>query len=302
VSPCRRRARRVIGMGLLIPGLLLAPHGPSAAEAPTKPAAKLPDPKTKTTAKDGAASTGAGDPCVHIVRSGDSVSRLATRYRVPRQRLIDANHLTKPDALRVGQRLIIPSCDPTRARAEAAAAKPVMQPDGSVVALVGPRRIPTRLYLNVPDFAEQGVEFAWPLMGPVISAMGARRRVWHAGIDIQADLGTPVYAAAPGDVYFSGSAPGYGRVIKIEHTNGFMSIYAHNLQNLVNVGDRVEAGAVIATVGKSKGAVTTHLHFEIRREGMAYNPLFLLPRRDVVVARSDEEMPQAAPSEDDEDE
>ena len=298
MSPCRRRARRAIGVSLLIPGLLLAPQGAPAADAPTKPVAKLlPDPKTQAASKNGA-----GDPCVHTVRSGDSVSRLATRYRVPRQRIIDANHLAKPEALRVGQRLIIPGCDPARAGAEAIATRPVAQADGSVVALVGPRRIPTRLYLNVPDFSEQGVEFAWPLMGPVISAMGARKRVWHAGIDIQADLGTPVYAAAPGDVYFSGSAPGYGRVVKIEHMNGFTSVYAHNLQNLVNAGDRVEAGAVIATVGKSKGAVTTHLHFEIRRENMAYNPLFLLPRRDIAVARSDEEMPQAAPSEDDEDE
>src|SRR4029450_3436830 len=135
---------------------------------------------------------------------GASRSAPPPRYRVPRQRFIDANHLTKPDALHVGQRLIIPGCDPTRARAEAAAAKPVMQPDGSVVALVGPRRIPTRLYLNVPDFAEQGVEFAWPLMGPVISAMGARRRVWHAGIDIQADLGPPAFHAPRGAGRFGG--------------------------------------------------------------------------------------------------
>jgi len=300
VTPCRRGTRRAIGLGLLlIPGLLLVPHGAQAADAPAKPATKRPDPKT---AKVGSPAPAAADPCVYIVRSGDSVSKIAARQRVPRQRIIDANHLTKPEALRVGQRLIIPGCDPTRAGAEAVATKPVPQADGSVVALVGPRRIPTRLYLNIPELGDQGVEFAWPLLGPVISAMGARRRVWHAGIDIQADLGTPIYAAASGDVYFSGSAPGYGRVIKIEHSNGFMSIYAHNLENLVNAGDRVEAGAVIATVGKSKGAVTTHLHFEIRRDGMAYNPLFLLPRRDVAVARSDEEMPQGAPSEDDEDE
>ena len=299
MTPCRRGARRAIGLGLLIPGLLLVPHGAQAADAPVKPATKQPDPKT---AKIGAPASAAADPCVYIVRSGDSVSKIAARQRVPRQRIIDANQLTKPEDLRVGRRLIIPGCDPTRARAEAVATKPLLQADGSVVALVGPRRIPTRLYLNVPELGDQGVEFAWPLLGPVISAMGARKRVWHAGIDIQADLGTPVYAAAPGDVYFSGSAPGYGRVVKIEHSNGFMSIYAHNLENFVNAGDRVEAGAVIATVGKNKGAVTTHLHFEIRRDGMAYNPLVLLPRRGVAVAHSDEEMTQAAPSEDDEDE
>lgn len=297
MTPCRRRARRAIGLGLLVPGLILVPPGAQAADAAATPATKPPAPKSAK----GSATAAAEAPCVYVVRSGDSLSKIAARQRVPRQRIIDTNHLAKPEALRVGQRLIIPGCDPTRARAEAVATKPVVQADGSVVALVGPRRIATRLYLNVPDLGDQGVEFTWPVLGPVISAMGARRRVWHAGIDIQADLGTPIYAAAPGDVYFSGSAPGYGRVIKIEHLNGFISVYAHNLENLVNVGDRVDAGAVIATVGKNKGAVTTHLHFEIRRDGMAYNPLSLLPRRDVAVASS-EEMPQGAPAEDDEDE
>src|SRR4030095_12624607 len=147
------------------------------------------------------------------------------------------------------QRLGIPGCD--RGRAEVALAAPLPQPDGSVLALVGPRRIPTRCFMGVPEFADQAVEFVWAVMGAVMSGMGPRRRVWHAGIDIRAEIGTPVYAAAPGSVCFSGSARGYGQAVKIEHTNGFMSIYAHNLQNLVNVGDRVEAGTVIATVGRS---------------------------------------------------
>jgi murein DD-endopeptidase MepM/ murein hydrolase activator NlpD len=219
------------------------------------------------------------------------VSRLAVRYRVPRQRIIDANKLERPEALRVGQRLSIPGCDRTAAAAaggtQRVARTPIAGPDGAVLVLVGPQRIPTRLYMAVPEFAEQGVEFSWPVHGAVLSGMGPRRRVWHAGIDIRADIGTLVYAAAPGGVYFSGSAKGYGRVVKIEHINGFMSIYAHNLHNLVNVGDRVEAGAVIATVGRSR-ASTTHLHFEIRREGLVYNPLFLLPRRDAVVAHTEE--------------
>ena len=113
MTPCRRGARRAIGLGLLIPGLLLVPHGAQAADAPAKPATKQPDPKT---AKIGAPASAATDPCVYIVRSGDSVSKIAARQRVPRQRIIDANQLTKPEALRVGRRLIIPGCDPTRAR------------------------------------------------------------------------------------------------------------------------------------------------------------------------------------------
>jgi murein DD-endopeptidase MepM/ murein hydrolase activator NlpD len=279
----------MLGVGLLLPGLLLSPPPGQAADTASKPAAKRPK----------AGTAPAAEPCVHVVRSGESVSRIASRYRVPRQRIIDANRLARPEAIRVGQRLVVPGCDPARAGALVAIAPPVAQPDGSVLAVVGPRRIPTRLFMSVPEFAaDETVEFVWPVMGDVVSAMGPRRRVWHAGIDIRAEIGTPVYAAAPGSVYFSGTARGYGRVIKIEHTNGFMSIYAHNLQNLVNTGERVETGMTIATVGRSRS--TPHLHFEIRRDGVAYNPLFLLPRRDAVLARV-EEMPDAA-DEDDENE
>jgi murein DD-endopeptidase MepM/ murein hydrolase activator NlpD len=285
-----RRARRAVGVGLLLPGLLVMPQGGHAADPTTKPA---PKPAVKKPE----------EPCVDVVRSGDSVSRLAIRYRVPRQRIIDTNKLERPEALRVGQRLVIPGCDRTAVAAAGGtatmASTPRPGPDGAVLVLVGPRRVPTRLYMSVPEFADQGLEFTWPVIGPVLSGMGPRRRVWHAGIDIRAEIGTPVYAAAPGSVYFSGIARGYGRVVKIEHANGFMSIYAHNLQNLLNVGDRVEAGAVIATVGRSRGS-NNHLHFEIRRDDLVYNPLFLLPRRDVVVAHA-EEM-QGAPEEDDEDE
>jgi murein DD-endopeptidase MepM/ murein hydrolase activator NlpD len=291
------RARRAVGVGLLLPGLLVMPqtgHAAGPAKPATKPAAK-PQP---------VAAKRPDEPCLHVVRSGESVSRLATRYRVPRQRIIDANKLERPEALRVGQKLVIPGCDRAAVAAaggtEAMAAMPKPGPDGAVLVLVGPRRIPTRLYMSVPEFADQSVEFSWPVIGPVLSAMGPRRRVWHAGIDIGADLGTPIYAAAPGSVYFSGTARGYGRVVKIEHENGFMSIYAHNLQNLVNVGERVEAGAVIATVGRSRAA-NHHVHFEIRREGLVYNPLFLLPRRDVTFASADE-MPPPPHDEDDEDE
>src|SRR5262249_11596820 len=92
--------------------------------------------------------------------------------------------------------------------------------------------------------------------------------------------GRSVLAAAAGSVAFSGWAPYYGRVIKIQHLNGFVTVYAHNSENLVQVGDQVGTGAVIATVGRSGRASGDHLHFEVRRDGMAFNPLYLLESRD----------------------
>ena len=100
-------------------------------------------------------------------------------------------------------------------------------------------------------------------------------------MDIKAEIGTPILAAAPGVVISSGQERAYGRIIRIEHDSGFVTVYAHNLENLVEVGDRVTGGTIIATVGRSGRATAPHLHFEVRHEGMVYNPLHLLPAREV---------------------
>ena len=71
--------------------------------------------------------------------------------------------------------------------------------------------------------------------------------------------------------------PRYGRVVKIEHDGGFVTVYAHNEENLVEAGTRVGAGDPIATIGRTGRATAHHLHFEIRRDGSVYNPLYLLP-------------------------
>jgi len=66
-------------------------------------------------------------------------------------------------------------------------------------------------------------------------------------------------------------------VVRIEHDQGFVTVYAHNDENLVAVGDHVSAGDKIATVGRTGRATAEHVHFEIRYEGRVYNPLYLLP-------------------------
>jgi len=282
-------------MGLLLPGLLLAPGPSSHAELPSRTPQKRPLPKEhkRVESRPG--------PCVHVVQSGDSVSRIAARYRVSRQAIIEINVLARPGALKLGQRLDIPGCAGTRGAAGSELAAAVPGVDKMLLASVGPRRVPTRLFLGVPEFDGRSIDFAWPIMGPVLSGFGRRRSGWHAGIDIRAEVGTPILAAAPGTVYFSGWQRSYGRLIKVEHDNGFVTLYAHNLQNFVEAGDRVEAGTVIGTVGRSGRATAYHLHFETRRDGLVYNPLYLLPARDAVLARA-EETPEPPEEEDDDDE
>lgn len=120
--------------------------------------------------------------------------------------------------------------------------------------------------------------FAWPIRGPLLSAFGKRRRRMHTGIDLKASTGTPIHATRAGRVLFSGVVRGHGRVIVLDHGDGYCSVYSHNKKNLVRTGDneRVEAGQVIATVGRSGNASTSHLHFEIRWQEDPVNPLTLL--------------------------
>jgi len=150
---------------------------------------------------------------------------------------------------------------------------------------------PKTLVLALPDFSELTPLFVWPVDGQVSSKFGRRRMGWHKGIDIKADLGMPVAASAPGKVVSSGYETRYGRVIKIEHFNGFMTVYAHNDQNMVEAGDRVALGQLIAAVGRTGRATAHHVHFEIRQAGLAYNPLYMLPLppRTTLLEETDEE-------------
>jgi murein DD-endopeptidase MepM/ murein hydrolase activator NlpD len=216
------------------------------------------------------------------------VSRIAARYGVTRKLLIDTNKLAHPEHLRIGQRLVVP-----RPRV-AAGGDPVHLIDavldnGDVLFVrAGPRRVPTRFYMASPGVDGQTLDFTWPVDGRIISPFGKRHGGWHAGMDIKAEAGTPILAAAPGVVISSGQERAYGRVIRIEHDGGFVTVYAHNLENLVEAGDRVSGGTIIATVGRTGRATAPHLHFEVRHEGMVYNPLHLLPAREVIEVRADE--------------
>ena len=215
---------------------------------------------------------------VYEVKPGDTLTSLAKRYSVSVAAIVKANKLSGLDAsIKVGQRLVIPVSETGAAAVHwsgtahpgpAATARPASAPASQP---------PPRLALAVPDFAGEAPPLGWPAEGPVVSTFGHRRTGWHGGIDIKAPLGTPVQAAAPGVVVTAGIETRYGLVVKIEHQAGFMTVYAHNDVNLVEVGDRVDAGDLIALVGNTGRATTYHVHFEVRRDGLAYNPLYLLP-------------------------
>ncbi len=210
-------------------------------------------------------TAGAPGPArVHVVRKGETLAEIAARYRVTVDALVAANHLRSARVrLRPGQRLTIPRARTTRL--------------GRATPPARPARVPLNLVLSIPDFDGRVLPFEWPVEGAVISTFGRRRAGWHRGLDIKAEMGMPVVAAASGIVTVSGVERRYGNVVKIRHDNDFVTVYAHQLQNFVRPGDLVDAGQVIGQVGRTGRATTYHLHFEIRFNGSAYNPLYLLP-------------------------
>ena len=211
----------------------------------------------------------AAEQRTYAVVKGDTLASIARRFNVTVAALVNANQLaTQNVKLKIGQKLTIPS----------ASGKAVETARAST----GPRepaspRPPVGLTLSVPDFVDVAPPFAWPVEGTVTSLFGRRRSGWHRGIDVKAERGTIIFAAAEGTVVVSGVEPRYGRVVKIEHDDGFLTVYAHNEENLVEVGMRVGAGDPIATLGRTGRATAHHVHFEIRRNGSVYNPLYLLP-------------------------
>jgi murein DD-endopeptidase MepM/ murein hydrolase activator NlpD len=98
------------------------------------------------------------------------------------------------------------------------------------------------------------------------------QRAFHEGIDVMAETGTPIVAAAGGVVVYSEFHPQYGNMIEIDHGNGLITRYAHASRRLVKVGDVVLRGAKIAEVGSTGRATGSHLHFEVRQNGAPVNP------------------------------
>jgi len=118
----------------------------------------------------------------------------------------------------------------------------------------------------------------WPIKGWLTSSFGMRqspftgKQKMHEGFDIAARTGTPIYATADGVVSKSETVPGYGKLVVIEHGYGYRTYFGHNSQNLVRAGERVVRGQEIARVGNTGRSTGSHVHYEVRRNGVPVNP------------------------------
>ena len=204
----------------------------------------------------------------HVVRPGENLYRISRHYGVSVDSLVRANGIRDVRNVSVGQTLRIPG---------AARSQPSVSLTPSEAAARAPRRVPLPAGDRASALREADLRFAWPVSGKVNSQFGWRGRRRHEGIDIKAGKGAPVHSSEAGRVLYSGKLEDYGRVVIVKHAGRYSTVYAHNQRNRVKKGQFVEKGDVIADVGKTGNASGYHLHFELRRDRVAQDPMRFLP-------------------------
>ncbi|TMB16775.1 MAG: M23 family metallopeptidase [Deltaproteobacteria bacterium] len=196
----------------------------------------------------------------HRVERGESLYRIAKAYGVTPEELARVNGIRDTGRIEVGQVIVVP-------RARRALPVGVITPESAR----GDRPAP-------PELPRGPSPFVWPVeAGVVTSPFGPRGDTHHDGIDIGSREGAPVRAARAGRVLYSDHLRGYGNLIIVAHDDGYATVYAHNRENRARPGAEVRQGDVIALVGQSGKTSGPNLHFEVRKDNIARNPLFYLP-------------------------
>ena len=223
-------------------GACAAPARTAVVTTPPDTPVREADRDSSVTEKDEAIPDGV----FHRVLPGQTLWRIARTYDVPLARVVEYNGIEDAAHIDVGAMVWIPGAS---------------------------RSLDVEVY-KPPTI--DGSEWLWPVPGgKVISGYGAPRRTHrHGGVDIGAAHGQPVRASRAGTVVYSGGGlRGYGKTVILDHGDGVRSLYAHNSDLLVRMGDRVERGASIARIGRTGNATADHCHFEIRVHDRRIDPM-----------------------------
>jgi murein DD-endopeptidase MepM/ murein hydrolase activator NlpD len=209
---------------------------------------------------------------IHTILSAQTLSEIADQYDVSGRAImaVAGNGIANPDALKVGQELLVPN--PTRY------ARPAPAPAPSSSASSDESSSSSSASAAGSTGPSSGAGFIWPTSGPISSRFGPGHPL---GIDI--DLfrtpTAPIMAAASGTVTFAGgnTCCSYGLYVIVDHGNGYQTLYAHLSRIAVDVGQRVSQGTVLGSGGRTGYATGNHLHFEVHRNGSVINPMGVLP-------------------------
>lgn len=228
----------------------------------------------------------------HVVKRGETLYSIAWRYGRDYRELGNANGITSPYLIREGQVLrldlrgTVTTTGQTGSVASSsgsAASRPAARPPVSRPPAPVQQPVVTRPPVSSGAQADRtqvvsNIEWRWPHSGTVIAGYSTTGKV-NKGLDIAGNSGDQIRAAASGSVVYAGSGLlGYGNLIIVNHNEHFLSAYAHNRNILVQEGQNVQAGQVIAELGSS-GTDRPKLHFEIRKNGNPVDPAQYLPPR-----------------------
>jgi murein DD-endopeptidase MepM/ murein hydrolase activator NlpD len=257
---------------------------PVASAAPPRPALIAPPHKP--------APLHVGNPGVHVVAAGETLSKISRLYGKPVGEIAKANNITASAKLNVGDRLVIPGVRTSQAKPLGAQPKAPALAQAKAAPLVTPQSeteiAPSAsVFTPVTDGKDSAKsadatgalpKFRWPANGRVISGHGPLPNgQQNDGINIALPEGTQVKAAEDGVVAYAGSElKGYGNLILIRHANGYVTAYAHAKELLVKRGDQVKRGQVILRSGQTGNVNTPQLHFEVRKGATPMDPMKFL--------------------------
>ena len=262
---------------------------PIAAAAPVKPVAAVAAPSS-----------------THFVNRGDTLASIARKNHISAAELARANGIEPSAKLKLGTKLTVPGAK-TAALAAPVAAAPVgaapvagtLQPVAAapapatkMAAVAAPvqsarlaqatANVEEKPAVEAPAKAAETTSalptFRWPVRGKVVTSYGAKTNgKSNDGINLAVPEGTPVKAAEDGVVAYSGNElKGYGNLVLVRHSNGYVTAYAHASELLVKRGDTIKRGQVIAKSGQSGEVASPQLHFEIRKGSSPVDPLQFL--------------------------
>ena len=232
------------------------------------------------------------------VEKGDTLYSLSRKYEIPVNDLAVLNKLNAPFTLSVGQKLKVPQLNknvksdkvitgPTKiAKTEKPVVKstPVkkeVKTKETVVVKNEPKKISSDPQKQLPKItARSSAKFSWPVRGRILSQYGAKNGgLFNDGINISAPIGTAVKSAENGVVAYAGNeVKGMGNLIIIQHSDGWMTVYAHLDSMNVKRGTKLSVGQIIGKIGKTGKVSQPQLHFEIRKGTKAYNPVNYLKK------------------------
>jgi murein DD-endopeptidase MepM/ murein hydrolase activator NlpD len=277
------------GPRALSPGQqLIIPHPAAVAAAPA-----LAVPASKPVAV-------AAVPSVHVVNHGDTLLSIARRNHVSVAELARANNIDPQTKLKLGMKLTVPAAKTAAVAPVAPAAVAAAQPAAGLAPPVtklaaaspaGPQQTahlaqattkvedtPAEAPVKATEATGALPTFRWPVRGKVITSYGAKTNgKANDGINLAVPEGTPVKAAEDGVVAYSGNElKGYGNLVLVRHSNGYVTAYAHASELLVKRGDTIKRGQIIAKSGQSGEVGSPQLHFEIRKGSNPVDPLQFL--------------------------